>query len=82
MKRQHNYYPPKKSCHNPFITSKFGCEYFKVQCSCGLFGVGRTAVEAMEHLNKLHETVVKKPTLLFIDLDMVCSQLNELDSAA
>lgn len=76
---KHNYLPAtRKTTQNSLIAGKFGGEYHKIQCSCGLFGCGRTAVEAMEHLNQLHETKTDKySTLLFIDLSVVCSRLEE-----
>ena len=61
---------------------ELGGEYFVIRCSCGLFGVGKTRSEAMEHVNDLHER--QTATLLFLDIDTVFAQVDcfELDDAA
>jgi len=70
----HRYQPIKKSNQNSILVSRFsGEEYHLIQCFCGLFGVGATPCEAMNHTNWLHET--KQPTLLFFNV--ACLNLEE-----
>lgn len=63
---QHRYEPVKLTNENSIILSRFGGQYYKIQCSCGLYGVGNTPSEAMEHINNLHEG---NSTLLFFDFN-------------
>lgn len=63
---QHRYEPTKKTCQNSIFASRFGGEYFMIQCSCGLMGVGKTPSAAMDHINALHER--HQPTLLFFNM--------------
>lgn len=62
---QHKYQPTRLTKDNSILTSRFSGHYYKIQCSCGLFGVGITPSAAMEHINQLHEG--HHATLLFFN---------------
>lgn len=78
---QHKYGSTKLTRDNSILTSRFGGGYYMIQCSCGLFGVGKTRSAAMDHINHLHDRHCS--TLLFFDPSYLnLEESNEFDIAS